>query len=55
VFLAPDRVPRIIIENGVVKVIEVLKKIDKAVKPKDDVQFDQGIEDLMSTFQIEVE
>ncbi|MHA1353956.1 MAG: hypothetical protein ACTSR1_02125 [Candidatus Heimdallarchaeota archaeon] len=25
VFLAPDRVPRIIIENGVVKVIEVLK------------------------------
>ncbi len=55
VFLAPDRVPRIIIINGVVKVIEVLKKIDKAVKPKDDVQFDQGIEDLMSTFQIEVE
>ncbi|MHA1185259.1 MAG: hypothetical protein ACTSO7_10095 [Candidatus Heimdallarchaeota archaeon] len=55
VFLAPDRVPRIIIENGVVKVIEVLKKIDKVVKPKDDVQLDQGIEDLMSTFQIEVE
>ena len=55
VFLAPDRVPRLIIINGVVKVIEVLKKIDKVVKPKDDVQLDQGIEDLMSTFQIEVE
>jgi len=55
VFLAPDRVPRLIIEKGVVKVVEVLKKIDKAVKPKDDVQLDQGIEDLMSTFQIEIE
>ncbi len=55
VFLAPDRVPRLIIENGVVKVVEILKKIDKAVKPKDDIQLDQGIEDLMNTFQIEIE
>ncbi len=56
VFLAPDRVPRIVIENGVVKVVEVLKKLEKQVKKKEeDVQFDQGIEDLMSTFQIEIE
>ncbi|NHJ87054.1 MAG: hypothetical protein FK734_16445 [Asgard group archaeon] len=55
VFLASDRVPRIIIENGVVKVIEVLKKIDKQVKEKDEVKLDQDIEDLMSTFQIEIE
>lgn len=56
VFLAPDRVPRIVIENGVVKVIEVLKKLEKVVKKKEeDVQLDQGIEDLMSTFQIEIE
>ncbi len=56
VFLAPDRVPRIVIENGVVKVVEVLKKLEKVVKKKEeDVQFDQGIEDLMSTFQIEIE
>ena len=56
VFLAPDRVPRIIIENGVVKVIEVLKKLEKETKKKEeDVQLDQGIEDLMSTFQIELE
>jgi hypothetical protein len=56
VFLAPDRVPRIIIENGVVKVVEVLKKIAEKEKPKkDEPQFDQDIEDLMSTFQIEIE
>ena len=56
VFLAPDRVPRIVIENGVVKVIEVLKKLEKEVKKQEeDVQLDQGIEDLMSTFQIELE
>ncbi|MBN1329531.1 MAG: hypothetical protein JXA54_08670 [Candidatus Heimdallarchaeota archaeon] len=55
VFLAPDRVPRIIIENGVVKVIEILKKIQKEAKEKDEVKFDQDIEDLMSTFQIEIE
>ncbi len=55
VFLAPDRVPRIVIENGVVKVVEVLRKIDKKVKEKDEVKLDQGIEDLMSTFQIEIE
>ncbi|HUU79174.1 MAG TPA: hypothetical protein VMX55_12585 [candidate division Zixibacteria bacterium] len=55
VFLAPDRVPRIIIESGVVKVVEVLKKLEKKVKEKDEVQLDQGIEDLMNTFQIELE
>jgi hypothetical protein len=55
VFLAPDRVPRIIIENGVVKVVEVLKKIDTKTKEKDDVKLEQDIEDLMSTFQIEIE
>jgi hypothetical protein len=56
VFLAPDRVPRIIIENGVVKVVEVLKKLETAKKEeKDDVKLDQDIEDLMSTFQIEIE
>ncbi|HUT81570.1 MAG TPA: hypothetical protein VMZ29_10245 [Candidatus Bathyarchaeia archaeon] len=56
VFLAPDRVPRIIIENGVVKVIEVLKKIQIEAKEKDEeVKLDQDIEDLMSTFQIEIE
>lgn len=56
VFLAPDRVPRIVIENGVVKVVEVLKKLKKEVKKKkEEVQLDQGIEDLMNTFQIEIE
>ncbi len=55
VFLAPDRVPRIIIENGVVKVIEVLKKIQKETKEKEEVKLDQDIDDLMSTFQIEIE
>lgn len=55
VFLAPDRTPRIIIENGVVKVIEVLRKLEKEPEEKDEVQLDQGIEDLMSTFQIELE
>ncbi|NHJ38732.1 MAG: hypothetical protein FK731_01775 [Asgard group archaeon] len=55
VFLAPDRVPRIIIENGVVKVVEVLKKIDTKAKEKDEVKLEQDIEDLMSTFQIEIE
>ncbi len=55
VFLAPDRVPRIIIEKGVVKVVEVLRKLEKKVKEKDEVKLDQGIEDLMSTFQIEIE
>lgn len=56
VFLAPDRVPRIIIENGVVKVVEVLKKLDKDSKKKEEeVKIEQDIEDLMSTFQIEIE
>ena len=55
VFLAQDRVPRIVIENGVVKVVEVLKKLDKKVKEKDEVKLDQDISDLMSTFQIEIE
>ncbi len=56
VFLAPDRVPRIIIENGVVKVVEVLKKIDKEQKKEEEeVKIEQDIEDLMSTFQIEIE
>ncbi len=56
VFLAPDRVPRIIIENGVVKVVEVLKKLDKEPKKKEEeVKIEQDIEDLMSTFQIEIE
>ena len=56
VFLAPDRVPRIIIEKGVVKVVEVLKKIgEKKKEEKDEVVLDQGIEDLMNTFQIELE
>ncbi len=56
VFLAPDRVPRIIIENGVVKVVEVLKRLDKKPKKKEDeVKIEQDIEDLMSTFQIEIE
>ncbi|MFW9922811.1 MAG: hypothetical protein ACFFDW_05920 [Candidatus Thorarchaeota archaeon] len=55
VFLAGDRVPRIIIENGVVKVVELLKKFEKPEEKEDEVQLDQGIEDLMSTFQIELE
>ncbi|MHA1531293.1 MAG: hypothetical protein ACTSR6_04765 [Candidatus Heimdallarchaeota archaeon] len=56
VFLAPDRVPRIIIEKGVVKVVEVLKKLDKEPKKKkEEVKIEQDIEDLMSTFQIEIE
>ncbi|NPE07619.1 MAG: hypothetical protein GNW80_05015 [Asgard group archaeon] len=56
VFLAPDRVPRIIIENGVVKVVEVLKRLDKEPKKKEEeVKIEQDIEDLMSTFQIEIE
>ncbi|MEA2071752.1 MAG: hypothetical protein U9O98_10745 [Asgard group archaeon] len=56
VFLAPDRVPRLIIENGVVKVIEVLKKLPtEKDKKKEDIQLDQDIEDLMHTFQIEIE
>lgn len=56
VFLAPDRVPRIIIENGVVKVVEVLKKLAKEPKKKEEeVKIEQDIEDLMNTFQIEIE
>lgn len=56
VFLAPDRVPRIIIENGVVKVVEVLKRLEKEPKKKEEeVKIEQDIEDLMSTFQIEIE
>jgi len=56
VFLAPDRVPRIIIENGVVKVVEVLKKLKKEPKKKEEeVKIEQDIEDLMNTFQIEIE
>lgn len=55
IFLAPDRVPRIIIENGVVKVVEVLKKIVTKTKEKVEVKFEQDIEDLMNTFQIEIE
>ncbi|MHA1220354.1 MAG: hypothetical protein ACTSQB_01330 [Candidatus Heimdallarchaeota archaeon] len=55
VFLAPDRVPRVIIEKGVVKVVEVLRKVDTKKKEEDEVKLDQGIEDLMSTFQIEIE
>ncbi|RLI64410.1 MAG: hypothetical protein DRP02_03625 [Candidatus Gerdarchaeota archaeon] len=55
VFLAHDRVPRIIIENGIVKVVEVLKKIETKTKEKEEVKLEQDIEDLMSTFQIEIE
>jgi len=55
VFLAHDRVPRIIIEKGVVKVVEVLKKIETKTKEKEEVKLEQDIEDLMSTFQIEIE
>ena len=55
VFLAHDRIPRIIIENGVVKVVEVLRKIETKGKRKKEAKLEQDIEDLMSTFQIEIE
>ncbi|MBD3189203.1 MAG: hypothetical protein GF308_01090 [Candidatus Heimdallarchaeota archaeon] len=56
VFLADDRVARIIIENGVVKVVELLKrKSDVEAKEEKEAKLEQGIEDLVNTFQIEIE